>query len=52
LLFTGFADSALLEGKLVPDVSILEKPIAPEALALKIREVLGPRPQGGDDRRR
>jgi len=43
LLFTGFANSALLEGKSIPDASILEKPIEPELLARKIREVLGPR---------
>jgi len=43
LLFTGFADSALLEGKSIPDASVLEKPIEPELLARKIREVLGPR---------
>jgi PAS domain S-box-containing protein len=43
LLFTGFANSALLEGKSIPNGSILEKPIEPELLARKIREVLGPR---------
>jgi len=42
LLLTGFADSKLLEGKPLDDVSILEKPIAPNVLASRIREILGP----------
>lgn len=43
LLLTGFADFKLLEGKSMADALILEKPIAPEVLALKIRELLGTR---------
>jgi PAS domain S-box-containing protein len=44
VLLTGFADSKLLEGKSLGDVSILEKPIAPEVLASRIREILGSGP--------
>jgi hypothetical protein len=32
-----------MQGKSVADARVPEKPIAPEALALKIREVLGKR---------
>ena len=42
LLLTGFADSKLLEGKSLAEISILEKPVAPELLATKIREMLEP----------
>jgi CheY-like chemotaxis protein len=42
LLITGFADSELLESRKVAGALILEKPIAPDMLALKIREMLGP----------
>lgn len=41
ILMTGFADANLLEGKPQTDLSILEKPIAAEMLASKIRETLG-----------
>lgn len=41
LMMTGFAEPALLQGKPI-EHAVLEKPITPEALARKIREVLGP----------
>lgn len=41
LMMTGFAEPALLEGKTMEHATVLEKPITPEALARKIREVLG-----------
>lgn len=40
LLLTGFADSKLLEGESLGNVSILEKPIPPDVLASRIREIL------------
>jgi two-component system cell cycle sensor histidine kinase/response regulator CckA len=43
LLLTGFADSKLLEGRSLADVSLLEKPVAPEVLTSRIREMLGRR---------
>lgn len=46
LLMTGYADSELLESRTVVDALILEKPIAPDVLALKIREILGPEKAG------
>ena len=46
LLMTGYADSELLESRTVADALILEKPIAPDVLALKIREMLGPATAG------
>ena len=42
LMMTGFADPARLAGRSFEDASILEKPITPETLARRIREVLGP----------
>lgn len=42
LMMTGFADPARLEGKTFEHASILEKPITPETLARRIREILGP----------
>lgn len=45
ILMTGFADVNLLEGKPLADLSILEKPIAPEMLVSRIREILGARPR-------
>ena len=42
LMMTGFAEPAILEGKTIENAEILEKPITPEALARRIREVLGP----------
>jgi PAS domain S-box-containing protein len=41
MLLTGFADPHLLEGKAMGDTPVLEKPIAPDILATRIREMLG-----------
>jgi CheY-like chemotaxis protein len=41
MLLTGFADPHLLEGKAMEDTPVLEKPIAPDILATRIREMLG-----------
>jgi two-component system, cell cycle sensor histidine kinase and response regulator CckA len=46
LLLTGFADSKLHEDKPAANISILEKPVAPELLAAKIRETLRPGKKG------
>lgn len=40
LMLTGFADSKLLENQSLEDISILEKPVEPDVLAAKIRELL------------
>jgi hypothetical protein len=40
VFLTGFADPSLLHEKSLANVLILEKPFTPDALALKIREVL------------
>jgi DNA-binding NtrC family response regulator len=50
ILMTGFSDANLLEGKPLADLSILEKPIAPEMLASRIREILGRRREAGDEK--
>src|SRR5215472_315344 len=50
ILMTGFADANLLEGKPLADLSILEKPIEPEKLASRIREILGRRREAGDEK--
>jgi two-component system cell cycle sensor histidine kinase/response regulator CckA len=42
MLLTGFADPRLLEGRAIEGTPVLEKPIAPDVLAARIREVLGP----------
>ena len=45
LFMSGYTDGAILQnGMLGSDVAFLQKPLTPDALSRKVREVLGPEP--------